>query len=574
MRKLFLLIFLLPFAGYSQVTIRPTVNAGTLGGHPDTYFWSKPDTGSNGKLAGYYSTAQSLGLKVNKANWDGETTHSTFTSAPLLSVTTQKGYNEAVDQYIVNYRTSYQGLAWNEVTDTYARLGSLAGLATSVSPGNGNLPVQSKMRGCVLKTDGTVNYYLNAYDWNYKEDGTASTLTGADGQVMVEIPAFYIKYEKFGNWHAWYVSLYPLPGYVIHPAFIKDGVQVAYRYIGAYEGVLYDNSASIYANGLYLPADTVAFTAGTKTIAISGTFPTNAFTALAVGDKIVVSGTTNNNATFTVATTGDKSITVTETVADETANAAVIQTERDYTATTGDKLCSVSGKVPISYPTRANSRVLATNVGAGWRQLDYDLVNALEWLILTEYGTFYIQNIAEAGPGITAISGWDKYNNYNPFAPSGNANALGNATADNAGNAAAGTEKAKYSKYRGIENFYGHIYKWVDGINVNNNIPYVTNNAANWADNTSTNYTETGVTLAASDGYASTLVNSSRVMLPSAVAGNATIFVTDYYYQSTGWRVAAFGGYAHYGAYAGAWFWDLGSGSWDASQAIGARLAF
>lgn len=125
------------------------------------------------------------------------------------------------------------------------RLGSLSGLATSVSPGNGNLPVQSKMRGCVLKTDGTVNYYLNAYDWNYKEDGTASTLTGADGNVMVQIPAFYIKYEKFGNWHAWYVSLYPLPGYVIHPAFIKDGVQVAYRYIGAYEGVLYDNSADL-----------------------------------------------------------------------------------------------------------------------------------------------------------------------------------------------------------------------------------------------------------------------------------------------------------------------------------------
>ena len=71
MKKLFLFIFLLPFVGYSQVTIRPTVNAGTLGGHPDTYFWSKSDTGSNGKLAGYDSTAQSLGLKVNKANWDG-----------------------------------------------------------------------------------------------------------------------------------------------------------------------------------------------------------------------------------------------------------------------------------------------------------------------------------------------------------------------------------------------------------------------------------------------------------------------------------------------------------------------
>jgi len=338
--------------------------------------------------------------------------------------------------------------------------------------------------------------------------------------------------------------------------------------------VLYDASASLYANGLYLPADTVTFTAGTKTIAVTGTSPTNPFSALAVGDKIKITGTTNNNATFTVATTGDKSITVTETVADETANAAVIQTERDYTATTGDKLCSVSGKVPITYLTMANSRVLATNVGAGWRQLDYDLVNALEWLILTEYGTFYIQNIAEVGPGITAIAGWDKYSNYNPFAPSGNGNALGNATADNAGNTAAGTEKAKYSKYRGIENFYGHIYKWVDGINVNNNVPYVTNNAANWADNTSTNYTATGVTLAGSNGYTSTLVNSSRVMLPSAVLGNVSTYLTDYYYQSTGWRVAAFGGDAGSGAFAGAWYWSLINASGNAYQDIGARLAF
>ena len=206
--------------------------------------------------------------------------------------------------------------------------------------------------------------------------------------------------------------------------------------------------------------------------------------------------------------------------------------------------------------------------------MDYDLVNALEWLILTEYGTFYIQNIAEVGPGITAIAGWDKYSNYNPFAPSGNGNALGNATADNAGNAAAGTEKAKYSKYRGIENFYGHIYKWVDGINVNNNVPYVTNNAANWADNTSTNYTATGVTLAGSNGYTSKLVNSSRVMLPSEVLGNASTYLTDYYNQGTGWRVAAFGGIAYFGFYAGAWSWALNYVSGDAYQHIGARLAF
>ena len=189
-------------------------------------------------------------------------------------------------------------------------------------------------------------------------------------------------------------------------------------------------------------------------------------------------------------------------------------------------------------------------------------------------GTFYIQNIAEIGPGITNVSSWDKYNNQNPFATSGNGNAIGNATGDNAGNASVGTEKTKYSRYRGIENFYGHIYKWVDGININNNVPYVTNSSAVWADNASTGYTATGVTLPSSNGYASALVNSSRVMLPSGVAGAAETFITDYYYQLSGWRVAAFGGGAASGAVAGAWCWSLDSGSGAASRSIGARLAF
>jgi hypothetical protein len=63
-------------------------------------------------------------------------------------------------------------------------------------------------------------------------------------------------------------------------------------------------------------------------------------------------------------------------------------------------------------------------------------------------------------------------------------------------------------------------------------------------------------------------------MLPTAVAGAAATFITDYYTQSTGWRVAGFGGSAAIGALAGAWFWSLYYGSGDAYQSIGARLAF
>ena len=102
MKKILLFLLLIAQAAVGQQVERPLVKADRLQGLPASSFWSKSDTTSTLETKTYNNSK--LGLKVNKANWDGETTHSTFTSAPLLSVTTQKGYNEAVDQYIANRR--------------------------------------------------------------------------------------------------------------------------------------------------------------------------------------------------------------------------------------------------------------------------------------------------------------------------------------------------------------------------------------------------------------------------------------------------------------------------------------
>lgn len=480
----------------------------------------------------------------------------------VFQTLTTKNYLSLVDQ-------KTQGLQWDENNDTYKRLGTISAFSGSISPGNANLPIHSKMRGCVLKDDGTVNYYLNATNWNYKEDGiTPSILTGLDGQVMVEIPAFYYRYDYSGGKHSWRISEKPCWGFTLHPAFITNKIN-SKVYIAAYEAVLYDVSALKYANGLYLPAHSVTFSASTKTISTTADL-SNPYTSLEVGDKIAISGTTNNNTTFTIATTGDTSITVLETVVDEVAANTVIQTERDYI---NDKLSSISGKVPITYFARSQGRVMAANRGAGWSLLSYDIAHAIQILGLIEYGTFYWQNIAELGPGLTSVSGWDKYNNYNPFAPSGNGNDVGNMTVDNAGGSVIGIEKTKYSKYRGIESFYGHIWKFVDGFNINNNKAYITNNLVDFKDNVLTNYAYVG-TLINKNGYQKKLINSSRVMLPSEVGGFGNKYVTDYYYQASGWRIALLGGAAIDGASAGAWFWGLYNDSGNAAQYFGARLAF
>lgn len=67
------------------------------------------------------------------------------------------------------------------------------------------LPIQSALRGCVAQGDQVV-YYLNADNWAYKEDGTASRLDGYDGNVMVEVPDFYFKGYNLGNKRRFYLS--------------------------------------------------------------------------------------------------------------------------------------------------------------------------------------------------------------------------------------------------------------------------------------------------------------------------------------------------------------------------------
>jgi hypothetical protein len=68
----------------------------------------------------------------------------------------------------------------------------------------------------------------------------SSNLTGTDGQVMVEIPAFSVRHTKSGNVHTFQVGLGTAvsgSGYEVHPAFVKsDNSYRTHIYLGAYQG--------------------------------------------------------------------------------------------------------------------------------------------------------------------------------------------------------------------------------------------------------------------------------------------------------------------------------------------------
>lgn len=549
--------------------------------------------------------------KVNKAvgfTLSGGTTSKTLTVSADMTLNGYSGTTKALAgtdtasamtpadvKTVVDARVQqYYGVSWNESADTYVRTGSTAGQTCGVTLADAFLPVHRRMRGCVVKDDGTVAYYLCATDWTKKEDGaTASDLTGTDGQVMVEIPKFWYRYSYSGTTHTWEVSPVPLTGFKVHEMFMSDDTEKDYVYVGAYEASLYDVSATKYVGQCYQTSVSAVFATSDDSITIATR--TGWATALAVGQKLVITGTSNNNATVTVKTIESATkITVDENLTDETAATTVIQTQTDVTDTTGDKLCSVSGVCPITggsaNGTRAHFRTWAENRGGGkaandaasaqWSQMYADAHSGLQLLYLTEYASFYSQSVL--GYGIAAVGDWAAYNNYNPIAKTGNGNAIGNASGNTATSAittGAGATSV-YLKYRGIENLYGHIFKFVDGYKVNNNIPYLCNNFANFSDaENTTNYTNptdvngAAITMHNANGYQGTLELTGRAFMPASLTGgDATHKITDYYYQGSGWHVVDSGGWASIAAGGGAFFLHVDHVLADVSRDGGGRL--
>lgn len=350
------------------------------------------------------------------------------------------------------YTGSY-GLNWDETNDTYTRTGV-----------SNYTAIQSQMKRCVLNTDGSVNYYLHPTDSTKKADGSAAKLDGTDGNVMVEIPKFYYKYNyntASGVVHEHSISLTPDAGYTVHDAWVRDGVEVDYRYYPAYLG--YSSSG---------------------------------------------------------------------------------------------KLWSRSGVYPTVNQTRAQFRTLARANGAGWEQIDFLLYEAIVLLMVIEYGTMNIQSAL--GQGRTALTG-GAWVNGSLIGINGLSNSLGNGSGNvtYTGNADDVDADGSFMSYRGCENFFGNVWRFVDGINCQGNLAkliYLNQNPATYADDVFTgDYVSIGVTTANAGGYARTLGNTRKGFIPVSVSGgNSSVGTTDYFYtSSTVNTLALVGGSANDGLAAG-----------------------
>lgn len=425
---------------------------------------------------------------------------------------------------------SVYGVEVDFVNKTFARLGGAVGC----TPGTGfdGIGAWGGRYRCIL-TDAGVE--LAKYgDAGYTETGAltqAITLgededavtypVGTAVQVMVKQPKFYyrvvpLKMDKIADGHGYhlrkaryYLSMSPKIGFKLHPAFLHDGVEKKYIYLSAYEGSLYDVSASAY-------------------------------------------------------------------ILDDSQVA-------DFTASTGDKLCSIANAKPASGLTqdltRAKCGILAKNRGTGWYQSFAQTAAVTQLLFLIEYGSFNTQNKIGAGNSAKTDD-----SSTNMAELTGATTNLGNASG-----AVTNTNNINIVTYRGEENFWANIWKFVDGLNIycdpthNEHYLYVCTDRDFTESKNNGSYKEVGFTLAKAKGYVSAFGYSEEydwLFFPSETGANGastSVPVGDYYYQAAGtagYKIARLGGYWHHGAAAGGFCWIVDSAPSGRTRIVGGRLAY
>ena len=255
---------------------------------------------------------------------------------------------------------------------------------------------------------------------------------------------------------------------------------------------------------------------------------------------------------------------------------------------------------PVTNLTRDQFRQAARKRGSGWEMYTYNAHKILFWLFAVEYATLDSQKPFNAqkdangfaqgglGPGPTQMTDWTNFNNANPIIPCGYTNEFGNGSGEKAyvvKNASGGTHATLMAnRYRGIENPFGHIWKYTDGANIQVttgdaglSILWTTDDPSNFSDTSYTGYDKKG-NICRTNGYAKKmLLGEDGDIVATEVGGSSSTYWCDYYYTNTSanrMQVVLVGGYADNGSYAGLARVDAAAAPSAALRNVGSRLCF
>lgn len=377
---------------------------------------------------------------------------------------------------------------------------------------------------CNVSDGGTINAYYG--DEGYTEDGS-------NGQVMVYQPKFYylvcpLEYDRQETGYGYhlrkanyYVSETQRAGFKLHPAFYdKNGNEVDYILMSAYEGCIYDTSANAY-----------------------------------------------------------------------------LKNDEQVMDASKDKFSSIAGARPASGVsqnlTRPNIEQMAKNRGEGWHSFGIKTASMEQLLMIVEMGMMNLQTaIGQGVVNLPWTTGSDTTSSY--AGATGSTASLGNGTGRatktttyEGGKATDYTVDGKTSIcYRGVENFWGNIWKFAYGVNIWGNgkmaggMPYICSDF-NYAEGKNTdNYEGAGFTVTKANGYISAMGYSTKydwLFMASECLGNSSLPVGDYTYITenlNGYRIALLGGPWNGGSSAGGFCWDLIAGVGYRGRYVGGRLVY
>ena len=359
-----------------------------------------------------------------------------------------------------------------------------------------SLPIQSRMRGCLLDDNGNVVEYLDPKDWR------GQTRDGSRGQVMVEIPLHYRKFETDGTVRRVKISEYPLPGYHTVPK----------RYVSAYQATV-DR--------------------------------TNSKLASVVNNTAQYRGCSNQSDW------------------DETYRSALGRPATSISLTTFRTYARnrKSGSTQWNCHTYGSQKAIYWLF-----VVEYATLNSQAAYNASKDASGYAQGgLGDGVTNSTAWNNFNGYNPFVPcgytdeFGNGSGVKALEVRDGDDA------LFVSTYvNRYRGIEIPFGHIFHWTDGVLVeagaesdtNLHKVFVAKDPSKFASSIGDGYAHVG-NQARADGYGKEhIFGEGGEIIAAAVGGGSTTYLCDYNYQNIpasgkATRGVLFGGRAYRGAFAG-----------------------
>lgn len=247
-----------------------------------------------------------------------------------------------------------------------------------------------------------------------------------------------------------------------------------------------------------------------------------------------------------------------------------------------DKFCSIAGAKPASGKTQDLTRPkveqMSQNRGSDWHGDLIKAESANQLLMIIEMGMMNLQTAI--GQGAVSVS--DTPNTENNSKATGQTSSLGNSTGQ-----AEGTAGQVSITYRGVENPWGNIWKFVYGVNIWGNgsmkggVPYICTDFNFAESKNSENYECAGFTVTNTIGYISAMGYGGEeydwLFFASECLGNSSVPVGDYHWITqnlNGYRFALLGGRWSSGSIAGGFCWALDDGVGNRYRTFGGRLVY